>query len=62
MIEQSKKIEFTISKLKEMIHEVELIVKSKSYENLEIEREIKKMELVNTKINQLNKNAESSIS
>jgi len=45
-----------------MIHEVELIVKSKSYENLEIEREIKKMELVNTKINQLNKNAESSIS
>jgi hypothetical protein len=41
-----------------MIHEVELIVKSKAYENLEIEREIKKMELVNTKINQLNKNAE----
>lgn len=40
-----------------MIHEVELIVKSKSYENLDIEREIKKMELVNTKINQLNKNA-----
>lgn len=58
MIEQNKKLGFTISKLKEMIHEVELVVKSKNYENLDIEREIKKLELVNSKINQLNKDAE----
>ena len=58
MIEQNKKLGFTISKLKEMIHEVELVVKSKNYENLDIEREIKKLELVNSKISQLNRDAE----
>ena len=43
-----------------MIHEVELVVKSKNYENLDIEREIKKLELVNSKISQLNRDAEQN--
>jgi len=41
-----------------MIHKVELVVKSKNYENQDIEREIKKLELVNSKISQLNRDAE----
>ncbi len=58
MIGQNKKLCFTVSKLKEMIHEVELVIKSKNYENQDIEREIKKLELVNSKISQLNRDAE----
>ncbi len=30
-----------------MVHNIELAIKSKEYENLDIEKEIKKMELVN---------------
>ena len=44
-----------------MIHNLELAIKSKEYENLDLEREIKKMELVNQKITQLNENAEKAI-
>jgi hypothetical protein len=58
LIGQNKKLCFTVSKLKEMIHEVELVIKSKNYENQDIEREIKKLELVNSKISQLNRDAE----
>ena len=38
-----------------MVHNLELAIKSKQYENLDFEREIKKMELVNEKIGKLNK-------
>jgi hypothetical protein len=44
-----------------MIHNLELAVKGKQYENLDIEREIKKMELVNQKIAQLNRQNEEAI-
>ena len=44
-----------------MIHNIELAIKGKEYENLDIEREIQKMELVNKKISQLNKDAEKNI-
>ena len=44
-----------------MIHNIELAVKSKEYENLDLEREIKKMELVNDRITQLNLNNQKSI-
>jgi hypothetical protein len=54
-------LSFSIASFKEMIHNLELAIKSKEYENLDIEREIKKMELVNQKITQLNQNAESAI-
>lgn len=44
-----------------MVHNLELAIKSKEYENLDIEREIKKLELVNQKIGQLNREAEDNI-
>ena len=44
-----------------MIHNIELAIKSKEYENLDPEREIKKMELVNDKITQLNLSNQKSI-
>ena len=50
-----------MGKFKEMIHNLELAIKSKEYENLDVEREIKKMELVNQKITQLNHTAEDNI-
>jgi chromosome segregation ATPase len=52
---------FAIGKFKEMVHNIELAIKSKEYENLDIEKEIKKMELVNQKIRKLNKESEESI-
>jgi hypothetical protein len=51
LIEQNEKLSFTIAKYKEMLHNLELAIKSKEYENLDIEREIKKLEMVNQKIN-----------
>lgn len=60
-MDQNEKITFAINKFKEMIHNIELAVKSKEYENIDLEREIKKMELVNQKITQLNLNTEESI-
>ena len=57
-MEQNEKITFSINKFKEMIHNIELAIKSKEYENVDVEREIKKMELVNQKITQLNQTAE----
>ncbi len=43
----NNKLTFAIGKFKEMIHDIELAIKSKEYEDLDIEKEIKKMELVN---------------
>ena len=60
-IEHNSKLQFNISKYKELIHNLELNLKNKEYENIDIEREIKKMELVNSKITQLNSETEASI-
>lgn len=54
-------MQFNIGKYRELIHNLSLAIKSKEYENLDIEREIKKMELVNSKITQLNKETELKI-
>lgn len=54
-------MQFNIGKYRELIHNLSLAIKSKEYENLDIEREIKKMELVNSKIIQLNKETELKI-
>lgn len=47
MVDQNEKITFAVAKYKEMIHNIELALKAKEYENVDVEREIKKMELVN---------------
>lgn len=54
-------MQFNIGKYRELIHNLSLAIKSNEYENLDIEREIKKMELVNSKITQLNKETELKI-
>lgn len=54
-------MQFNIGKYRELIHNLSLAIKSKEYENLDIEREIKKMELVNSKITQLNKETDLKI-
>lgn len=36
--EQNEKLSFSVGKFKEMIHNIELAIKSKEYENLDIER------------------------
>lgn len=60
-MQQNAKLQFSISKYKELIHGIELAVKTKEFENIDIEREIKKMEMVNERITQLNSQSESSI-
>lgn len=60
-MDQSGKLAFSIGKFKEMVHNIELAIKGKEYENMDVEKEIKKLELVNQKISQLNKEAEESI-
>ncbi len=54
-------MQFNLGKYRELIHNLSLAIKSKEYENMDIEREIKKMELVNSKITQLNRETEVRI-
>lgn len=61
LLEQGSRVQFNLGKYRELIHNLSLAIKSKEYENMDIEREIKKMELVNSKITQLNRETEVRI-
>lgn len=42
-MDQNGKLTFSIGKFKELVHNIELAIKGKEYENLDIEKEIRKV-------------------